>query len=110
MCPAVPMTTDFITRLEAAQGFSPALRSPERLRNNKRALPFTALAPAFAAAGTLRPPPLAFRLGRAAPRPALPFADALENLDQPEIDLADFHVDPDHLHLHLVPEPVDLLR
>ena len=42
--------------------------------------------------------------------PRSPFADALEDLDQAEVDLPHLHVDADDLHLHLVAEAIDLLR
>src|SRR5438094_151947 len=45
-----------------------------------------------------------------AARAALALADALENLDEAEIDLPQLHVDADDLNLHLVSEPVHLLR
>src|ERR1039458_9227194 len=42
--------------------------------------------------------------------PALPFADPIENLDQPEIDLPHLHVDAEHLDVHFVAQAVDLPR
>src|SRR6185295_10237061 len=84
MCPAVPTTTD-------------------RIRS---ALPSGALA----ASGALLALLVELRLRFGAPRTALAFADALEDLDQAEIDLPQLHVDADHLHLHLVAEAIHLVR
>src|SRR5471032_2203260 len=72
------------------------------------------LSPALAAlalppAGALLPARLGLRRAAAAPRAALAFADALEDLREPEIDLALVHVDANDLHLHLVAEAIDLL-
>src|SRR4051794_13260453 len=71
--------------------------------------------PAFASlplapAGALLAALLDFRRRLAPPRSALAFADALENLREPKIDLALLHVDADDLDLHLVPETVALVR
>src|SRR4030095_16562773 len=66
--------------------------------------------PPLPAAGTLTAAPLPLRGGLTPPRPALAFTHAFENLDEPEVDLPYLHVHANDLHLHLVAEPVDLLR
>src|SRR5579862_2262415 len=43
----------------------------------------------------------------APPGSALPFAHALEDLDEAEINPPQVHVDADDLHFHLVAEPID---
>src|SRR5438067_8707423 len=53
---------------------------------------------------------LELRRRAAAPRASLPFAHAFQNLDEPEVDLTLLHVHADDLHLHLVPEAIDLVR
>src|SRR5262245_27817348 len=68
-----------------------------------------ALVCAFAPPRTLPAPSLSLRLRRTPLRTALPPAHALENLDEAEIDLADFHVDPNDLHLHAVAESIHFL-
>ncbi len=91
MCPAVPTTMDRIVMLSDRR---PPLRTCRSRRPGR----------CFRLLVQLRRP----RWLRRGPRS--PFAHALEDLDQAEIDLAHLHVDADHLHLHLVAEPVDLLR
>src|SRR3954471_22300253 len=86
MCPAVPTTIE-------------------------RKLPSSALADLpLSPARTLLAPLLGLGRALAAPRAALALADELEDLRQPEIHLAHLHVDADDLHLHLVAEPVLLVR
>src|SRR5215218_8606422 len=65
---------------------------------------------ALAAPGALLALLLDLRHRLAAPRPALAFAHAFEDLDQAKIDLPYVHVDADDLHLDLVAEPVLLVR
>src|SRR5205807_5143569 len=64
----------------------------------------------LAAAGTLRAALVGLRGRAAAARSALALAHALQDLHQPEIDLPLLHVDADHLHAHLVAQPVNLVR
>jgi hypothetical protein len=66
-------------------------------------LPLTPARPLF-------PALLVLRRRAAAARTAIAFANAVENFHEAEIDLALLHVDADHLHLHLVAEPVHLAR
>src|SRR4051812_4181827 len=127
MCPAVPTTIDFMSKsiyhgghkgrtprtrctLDASSATCPLCLCDSVARSVSVSLPPSRLAlRAFALAGTLLTPPLpVLRRRLAPPRTALSFADALENLDEPEIDLSHFHVDAQHLDLHLVAEPVDL--
>src|SRR5215471_20929959 len=98
MCPAVPTTTDF--RLPT----SDFRRTSEVLPPPLCPLPFVSARPLLPSAFLL------FRGRLAATRSPLAFADALEDLDQPEFHLAHLHVDADHLHLHLVAEAVGLVR
>src|SRR5262245_31228267 len=63
----------------------------------------------LAPSGTLTAPAFPLRLRCTPLRTALPSAHAVENLDETEIDLADFHVDPNDLHLHAVAESIDFL-
>src|SRR5215211_2613012 len=87
MCPAVPTTMDFIP-----------LPPP--------ALPALPLAAAWALLSSL----LGLRRGLAAPRAALAFAHALEDLGQTEIHLAHLHVHADDLDPDLVAQPIALVR
>src|SRR5258706_3030643 len=64
----------------------------------------------FPPAGALLAALLRLRRGLAAARAALAFADAFEDLGEPEIDLALLHIDADHLNLDLVAEPIALVR
>src|SRR3954449_12052845 len=98
MCPAVPTTTDRIVFVTLRVFVVPS--APPRLAAH---LP-------FAAAGPLLPLLFELRLRLRPSRTALPFAHAFEDLDQAEIDLAQVHVDADHLDLHLVTQAIHLVR
>ena len=89
MCPAVPTTIDRASTVSAAPSASGARAG----RARGFALPRLVLRPRLAAA-----------------RPALPVAHALEDLDEPEVDLPHVHVHADDLHAHLVAQAVGLLR
>src|SRR5581483_1463606 len=64
----------------------------------------------LALAGSLLSAFLALRRRLAASRPAFAFTHAFEDLDEAEVHLPHFHVDADDLDLHLVAEPIDLVR
>src|SRR5437762_2388533 len=72
--------------------------------------PFLSLTLTFVAAGALLPLLVELRMRLAPARTAFAVAHALEDLDEPQIDLAQLHVDANHLHLHLVAKAVDLVR
>src|SRR5438105_3787394 len=54
--------------------------------------------------------PIIFRARFGAPRTLHALAHALEDLDEAEIDLPDFHIHAHHLHLHFVAEAIGLVR
>src|ERR1043166_1293119 len=84
MWPAVPTTTDFMTFLVLDFSSLP----PSRPRRSLAVL----------------------RARLAPPRSLFAGPHALEDLDEPQIDLPDFHVHAHDLHLDLVAEAIDLVR
>src|SRR4051812_12865016 len=100
MCPAVPTTIDRMIR-----GARPTLRFSQ-VRPSRRSDPFCPSCPSrlppalahlpLAPAGPLLRLLLELRLRLASPRSAFTVAHPLEDFDEAEIDLAQFHVDPDH--------------
>src|SRR6476661_2978414 len=92
MCPAVPMTIDF---MPADVSSGPGLGS----------FPFALAGPLAAGAGFGPRVVLGFRAARPGPAIALRCANPLEKLDEPQVDLTPFHVHLDDLHADLVAEP-----
>src|SRR5829696_2221865 len=102
MWPAVPMTIERIERL------TPALHCALALPRASFGLVF-----ALTLVCSGRPQmllPLRFGLRTAGTAIAFRVPDAIENVGQPKVDLPPLHVDLDHLHAHLVAEPIHLVR